>query len=186
MAVDQGDVTGTAANTTVWVFQDSEKNAATYASVLNVGGTDQWSYLQRTFTAYGAVAQSNTSTASAALWSVPIYWHGLRQEANGLYLTGGSAVDSSTGRYLSQVANDANPYRFAGNNPTNFVPDPDGRTWVDNYLLDPSTQFVTGYADAWSFGYAGKWQRNLYGNELADQNQSGGFYYTGLIVGVAC
>ena len=179
LAYDQfASTVGGPQTSTVWTFKDP---TGTQTSTAYVGATGAWEVSHQIYDGTGGLAGRSGATTRAALVSAPQIWQGMRREdgyavdsAAGFYWAGTTIVDN--GRYLSQSAADRNnPYRYAGNAPgsyntparptTEFNPgavtnweklrgtSADGRTWFDNYLLDPSTGFVTGYADAWTFGY---------------------------------
>ena len=60
-----------------------------------------------------------------------------------------------------------------------------GRTWLDNWLIDPVASTSTGYADAWTGGYTSTLQSHWYGEGLNAYNQDSYFYAGGNIAGTA-
>jgi RHS repeat-associated protein len=61
---------------------------------------------------------------------------------------------------------------------------PSGGNWIDSGL-NATSSTVTGYGDAWSFGYTSQWQGQLYGNDINAFNRDSYFYSGGQIAGSA-
>ncbi len=75
---------------------------------------------------------------------------------------------------------------FASPNWADFEgPNPSGRTWLDNYVIDPIAGGSTGIADRWTAGQTSRAQAWFYGDDIAAYNTSGYSYAVGSVIGTA-
>lgn len=59
-----------------------------------------------------------------------------------------------------------------------------GRTWLDNYVIDPVAGWGTGHANVVTFGATNWLQGSIYGQDILSYNQSGWSYSIGTATGV--